>query len=98
MQRLLALFIALSFVSAPTLGQLAHAQDWGVKRDPFDPKIVARYNDELVKGDDDRWRFRRRWETPVPHDDSPAPMSTAAIAMSEATMRTDGADKTKGTL
>jgi hypothetical protein len=55
----------------------------------FENKIVARYNDEIVKGDDDRWRFRRRWETPVPHDDAPPPMSDAAIAMSEATMRTD---------
>lgn len=57
----------------------------------FANQIVARYNDELVRGPDGRWRFRRRWETPVPYSDAPTPMSDAALAMSEATMRTDTA-------
>lgn len=53
----------------------------------FETKIVARYNDDLVRGDDGRWRFERRWETPVPYDPAPAPMSDAAVGVSGATMR-----------
>jgi uncharacterized protein (TIGR02246 family) len=55
----------------------------------FRNKIVARYNDELERGDDGRWRFRRRWETPVPYSDAPIPMSEDALTMSRSTMRTD---------
>lgn len=57
----------------------------------FETKIVARYNDDLVRGDDGRWRFSRRWETPVPFAADPTPMSAAAVGVSGATMRTEAA-------
>jgi uncharacterized protein (TIGR02246 family) len=53
----------------------------------FATTIIGRYNDEVVRGDDGRWRIRRRWETTVPYRDEPTPMSDAAKAMSDATMR-----------
>lgn len=56
----------------------------------FSNKIVARYNDDMVRGTDGKWRITRRWETPVPYDPAPAPMSESAIEMSSATMQTEG--------
>lgn len=60
MQRLLALFLALAFVTAPTLADVAHAQgDWGAKRDPFDRKIIARYKGILKRNPGDKSARRK---------------------------------------
>jgi uncharacterized protein (TIGR02246 family) len=52
----------------------------------FEVAIVARYNDDLVL-DGDRWRIRRRSESPMPYAPGPPPMSDAARSVSTPTMR-----------
>lgn len=52
-----ALLIALT---APALSPVARAQDdWGVKRDPFDKRLVARYKRLLAKNPGDRGALAR---------------------------------------
>jgi uncharacterized protein (TIGR02246 family) len=48
----------------------------------YENTIVARYVDELVKGDDDRWRISRREEVVVPLRPGPPPMSEESKALS----------------
>lgn len=60
MPRLLAVLIALVFATSPALPDLAHAQgDWGVKRDPFDRKIIARYKSILKRNPGDKTARRK---------------------------------------
>ena len=61
----------------------------------FENAIVARYDDELVRGADG-WRIRRRSETPLRHQPGPPPMSDDALRVSSATMRRDTADEATG--
>src|SRR5690606_33713415 len=50
---LMALAVALA-APPPGAAPLARAQDWDVKRDPFDRKVVARYKRLLAKNPGDR--------------------------------------------
>jgi hypothetical protein len=52
----------------------------------FENRIVARYDDELVRIDG-RWLFRRRTEVVLPFVAGAPPMSDTAMAVSSATMR-----------
>ena len=52
----------------------------------FEIAIVARYDDDLVRGADG-WRIRRRSETPVRHEPGSPPMSDDALRVSSPTMR-----------
>jgi len=54
----------------------------------FENRIVGRYDDTFVR-QDGRWLFARRDESTVPFTPGPPPMSTTAMAVSEATMRPD---------
>lgn len=61
----------------------------------FENAIVARYDDDLVRGPDG-WRIRRRSETALRHQPGPPPMSDDALRVSSATMRREGADEATG--
>ena len=52
----------------------------------FATTIIARYDDDLVRGHDGRWRIRRRHEKTVPYREGSPPMSDAALALSRSTM------------
>jgi uncharacterized protein (TIGR02246 family) len=52
----------------------------------FENRIVGRYDDVFVR-EGGRWLFARRAESTVPFTPGPPPMSTTAMAVSEATMR-----------
>ena len=56
----------------------------------FENAIVARYRDTFARRDG-RWRFARRDELPLQYKPGPPPMSPAAVGVSGATMRTEGA-------
>ncbi len=70
---------------APTHVNLAEKLDAFSER--WSPKIVARYNDQLVR-DAGQWRFRRRVEVPMQFVAGPPPMSDTATGVSAPTMRT----------
>ena len=61
----------------------------------FENAIVARYDDELVRGPHG-WLIRRRSETALRHQPGPPPMSDDALRVSSATMRHDTADEATG--
>ncbi len=85
-------YVSKHMLSQPLIEVAEHGRSAHARTDvvwitqSFRTQIVARYNDDLEKGDDGRWRFRRRWETPVPYVDAPALMSDAALAVSSPTM------------
>jgi uncharacterized protein (TIGR02246 family) len=56
----------------------------------FENAIVARYRDTFVRRDG-RWLFARRDEKPLQYQPGPPPMSVAAVGVSGATMRAEGA-------
>ena len=55
MRRVLLVAVCLSVAASIPLPSISHAQDdWGVKRDPFDRRIVNRYKAILRKNPGDR--------------------------------------------
>ena len=59
-RRRAAALLALCLAAAGPLEPLAHAQDdWSVQRDPFDPRLIARYKGLLERTPDDQAALKK---------------------------------------